>query len=73
MKITIYRDGVWAGEGQVICGQIVDCPAVLGITQVDSDKTYEMIEDLMFCEGAIMRPDGVYSWEFVFNPSTVQD
>ena len=72
-KITIYRDGVWAGVGRIDSdGEIVDCPAVLGPDQDASDETYEAIQDAIDHEpqdaerytgsGEITRPDGVYSW-----------
>ncbi len=44
-KITIYRDGVWAGTGILDeDGYIRDCSAVLGKDQDESDQTYENIE-----------------------------
>lgn len=71
-KITISRDGVYAGEGTIDhTGEIV-CPAVLGPDQDASDETYEAIMDAIDSEpqdagrytgtGEVVRPDGVYSW-----------
>lgn len=61
-KITIYRDDVYAGAGRLDSdGEIVDCDAMLGETQDDSDTTYEMIADAIDSD-SIMRPDGVYTW-----------
>nr|WP_294577385.1 hypothetical protein [uncultured Rhodopila sp.] len=75
-KISIFRNGVWAGSGRIDKdGEIVDCAAVLGPTQDDSDDTYESIQDAIDSEpqdegrysgtGSIERPDGTYSWEIV--------
>lgn len=71
--ITIFRDGVWAGTGKIDRdGSIVDCAAILGDTQDDSDETYTAIEDAITAEpqddrytgeGSLARPDGVYSWK----------
>jgi len=72
--ISIFRDGVWAGDGRInMHGEIVDCAAVLGPTQDDSDDTYEAIMDAIDNEpqdaehytgsGEVERPDGVYSWQ----------
>jgi hypothetical protein len=72
MKISIYRDGVWAGDGRLVDNEIVDCAAMLGRDQDESDETYEMICDALDEEpqdeerytgvGSISRPDGEYSW-----------
>jgi len=69
-RIRIFRDGVWAGDGSINNdGEIVDCQAVLGPDQDASDETYyiiqAIIEDNGGCDGAVRRPDGVYSWEIV--------
>lgn len=72
-KITIYRDGVLAGEGELDKdGEIVNCAAILGADQDASDETYEAICDDIDREpqdaeryrgeGNIDRPDGTYSW-----------
>ena len=72
-KISIYRDGVWAGDGYLDAdGQIVECSAVLGADHEASDETYSEIEDAISEEpqhetrytgcGEIQRPDGCYSW-----------
>jgi len=71
-KISIYHDGVWAGDGELRNGTIEDCPAILGADQDASDETYEAIEDAIADEpqdegrytgtGSVERPDGVYSW-----------
>ncbi len=61
-RIIIYRDDVWAGEGWLDeDGEIVNCSAVLGPTQDDSDDCYEAICDAID-DGSIERPDGTYSW-----------
>lgn len=72
-KISIYRDGVWAGDGRLDKdGEIVDCPAILGPDQDASDETYEALCDAIDSspqdsdrytgEGSVERPDGVYSY-----------
>lgn len=72
-KISIFRNGVWAGDGRLDRdGQIVDCAAILGATEDASDETYVAIEDAISDEpqdaerytgrGSIERPDGTYSW-----------
>lgn len=72
-SITIYRDGVWVGTGTIKkCGEI-ECSAVLGDTQSESDETYEAIMDAIDRqpqdEGRytgsdyLVRPDGEYTWE----------
>ena len=71
--IDIFRDDVWAGTGRIDDGgYIVDCSAILGDDQDESDATYEAIEDAITSEpqdserytrtGSVARPDGVYSW-----------
>lgn len=62
--ISIYRDNVWAGLGQLINGRIADCPAVLGPDQDASEETYEEIEDAIEDgETSVRRPDGIYTWD----------
>lgn len=71
-KISVYRDNVWVGDGIVTEDwEIVDCPALLGRSQDESDECYEAIMDYTssqpqdgdaWREGEIKRPDGVYSW-----------
>lgn len=68
-KVTISRDGVWAGDGRWTedC-EIVDCPAVLGQDQDASDETYELLCDaLASLDGngtvSVERPDGIYTAE----------
>lgn len=71
-KISIYRDGVWSGDGTIDDDYCIACSAVLGATQDDSDDCYEAIADAIEDEsqdedrytgsGSIERPDGVYSW-----------
>ena len=71
-KISIYRDGVWAGDGRVVDGEIVDCPAMLGPDNDASEDTYEALCDAMdeapqdadryTGEGSVERPDGTYSY-----------
>lgn len=72
-KISIYRNGVWAGDGYLDKdGCIVDCAAILGPDQDASDDTYEAIEDEITNEpqdadrytgtGEVVRPDGTYTW-----------
>lgn len=70
--ISIYRDGVWAGDGRIVDGCIVDCAAQLGPDVEASEDTYEAIEDAITDEpqdddrhegrGTVERPDGVYTW-----------
>ena len=67
-KVTICRDGIWAGEGRWTddC-EIVDCPAVLG------SETYEALcealaalpQDEQHWRGpvSVERPDGTYTAE----------
>lgn len=74
VKVTICRDGIWAGEGRWTddC-EIVDCPAVLGPDQDASDDTYEAIcqelsslpqdEDHWRGPVSVERPDGTYTAE----------
>ena len=70
ISISIYRDDVWAGDGRIDDdGQIVNCPAILGRSQDESDATYEAIEDVLTAEsqddrytGSVERPDGMYTW-----------
>lgn len=72
-KISIYANGVWAGEGRFLGGKIVDCPAVLGGSQDASDEIYESIEDAIAAgdesdarDGDGIMIDGVsYSWDIV--------
>lgn len=71
-SISIYRDGVWAGTGTVDADGEIECAAVLGDTQDDSDATYEAIMDAIDAmpqdagrytgEGEVTRPDGVYTF-----------
>lgn len=63
-KITIYRDDVWAGEGWLDAdGQIVDCPAVLGDDQDESDAVYAAIESAIEDgEDCVVVKDGTYTW-----------
>ena len=62
-SISIYRDNVWAGDGRIVDGSIVDCAAVLGPDQDSSDENYEAIEDAISDgQTEITRPDGTYSW-----------
>jgi hypothetical protein len=73
--ISIFRDGVWSGSGEITeDGEIIDCAAVLGPTQDESDMTYEMIADAIGHDpqdetGSIERPDGTYSWVIVSSES----
>jgi hypothetical protein len=67
--INIYRNHVWAGAGRLDNGTIVDCPAVLGSDQDESDEVYEMIED------AIADGDdevGEWSWVLDNDPAAVR-
>jgi hypothetical protein len=74
--IRIFRDGVWVGDGTVSDDGTIECEAVLGATQDDSDETYEAIMDALdhdpqdadryTGEGSVTRPDGVY--DFVVSP-----
>ncbi len=70
--VSIDRDGVWAGDGVWTADcTIVDCAAVLGSSQDESDETYEALEaalaslpqDAEHWRGpvSVERPDGVYS------------
>jgi hypothetical protein len=70
--IRISRNGIWAGDGRIVDGQIVDFAAMLGADQDASDETYEAIEDAISDEpqdedrytgtGSVERPDGTYTW-----------
>lgn len=72
IKVTIDRDGVWAGDGRWTddC-EIVDCAAVLGPDQDASDDTYEALCDALASlpqdeehwrgPVSIDRPDGTYT------------
>jgi hypothetical protein len=72
-QITIYRDGVFAGQGTIDGDNEIECNAVLGPDQDASDATYEAITDAIGLApqdegrytgtGSIQRPDGEYSWE----------
>jgi len=76
IKVTISRDGVWAGDGTWTddC-EIVDCPAVLGDDQDASDETYEAICDALAdlpqtgdrWRGpvTVQRPNGEYTAELI--------
>lgn len=76
IKVTISRDGVWAGDGRWTddC-EIVDCPAVLGANQDASDETYEALCDELaglnqseeYWRGPVSvdRPDGTYTAELI--------
>lgn len=78
MKVTISKDGEWAGDGRWTddC-EIVDCAAVLGADQDASDETYEMLCDELaslpqideYWRGpvSVQRPDGTYSAELIDN------
>lgn len=65
-KISIYRDGVWAGAGRIDADGEIECEALLGASQDDSDETYEAMADAIADEpvpyGSVTRPDGEYSW-----------
>lgn len=71
-KISIFRDGVWSGDGTIDRDGEIECSAVLGDDQDASDETYQMIMDALdeepqdsgryTGEGSIERPDGNYSW-----------
>lgn len=72
IKVTIDRDGVWAGDGRWTddC-EIVDCAAQLGEDADASDYTYEMLcealaqlpQDDEHWRGpvSVERPDGTYT------------
>ena len=46
--IEISCDGVWAGSGNLTMdGEIVNCSAVLGDNQRESDATYEAIQNVI--------------------------
>lgn len=75
-KVTISRDGVWAGDGKWTddC-EIVDCAAELGADQDASDETYELLcgelsslpQDEQHWRGPVSvdRPDGTYTAELI--------
>lgn len=68
-KVTISRDGVWAGDGVWIEGEgRIDCAAVLGPDQDASDETYDLLTEALESaledgrsEATIVRPDGEYT------------
>ena len=70
VKVAIYRDNVFAGEGFWTddC-EIVNCPAVLGSSQDDSDDTYEALAEALAGlpqdedrgPVSVERPDGTYT------------
>jgi len=61
--ISISRDGIWAGSGRIAGESIVDCPAILGETQEDSDNTYEQIMDAIENgETSIDVGEHCYTW-----------
>lgn len=65
MRITIYRNNVYAGEGRFssYSGRILDCSAMLGPTDEQSEETYQAIEDAIAGGWErITRPDGEYTW-----------
>jgi len=76
VKVTICKDGVWAGDGRWTddC-EILDCPAMLGEDQDASDETYEALsEELANLDQSgecwrgpvsVRRPDGTYTAELV--------
>ena len=71
-RVTIDRDGVWAGAGHWTedC-EIVDCAAVLGPDQEASDETYEALSEALASlpqdeehwrgPVSVDRPDGTYT------------
>jgi len=72
ITVSIDRDGVWAGTGRWTedC-EIVDCAAVLGADQDESDDTYEalcyalsglpQLEEHWRGPVSVDRPDGLYT------------
>ena len=62
--ITIYRDDVWSGSGTLDTdGQIVDCAAVLGDDQDESEQTYQAIEDAIEEKNdSVQTVNGTYTW-----------
>lgn len=74
VKVTISRNGEWVGDGRWTdyC-EIVDCAAVLGDSQDESDETYEALahalsslpQDEDYWRGPVVveRPDGYYKAE----------
>lgn len=66
LTISIYRDGVWAGNGYVNRYGEIECSAILGSDQDASDSTYSAMSDGIESgemSGSIVRPDGEYTWE----------
>lgn len=73
-RVEISRDGVVVGHGRWTDDhEIVDCPAILGDDQDDSDETYEALAEALAAlqqteerwRGPITveRPDGAYTVE----------
>lgn len=63
MRINIYCDNVWSGEGRLVDGEIIDCPAVLGADQDESDAVYELIQDAIDAEEDAVGIHGhEYTW-----------
>jgi hypothetical protein len=61
--ITIYADNVWAGNGRLVGGSIVDCAAILGGTQDAADSIYEAIEETIADGDDQLTVDDVcYTW-----------
>lgn len=66
-KVSIFRDGVWVGDGYWMYGIIRDCSAVLGADQDASEETCELLEDALAAldgpggEVRVERPDGTYT------------
>ena len=61
--ISIFRDDMWAGDGRLEGGSIVDCPAILGRDQDDAEDCYEAIEDAIESgDDSVIRDDGIYTW-----------
>jgi len=44
-KISISVNGVWAGDGKIVDGEIRDCAAQLGGDQDETEVLYSLIED----------------------------
>lgn len=66
LSITIYRNGIWAGNGYMNKYSEIECSAVLGKDQDASDETYEAITDQIEngdADGSVSQPDGEYTWE----------
>lgn len=61
MNISIYENGTWAGNGELIDGVVENCSAVLGDDQEMADSAYHAISAAIEA-GESIATIGAYTW-----------